>query len=286
MRIFKIIIFVLSFFYSVAVIGQKQTVAVTAFENAPGISKHHVEAIQDKVKEALYSTNRFEIVDRTSYDKLKAEKELQKSEDFIDGKTVSQTSYNGAEYIVTGNVSQVNTVYKRTESSAYYDCTISFSLQIIDVATGQILASEIIRPKKAFLGDVLSKSIGGNSTKEKAFNSALTGMQKPINKFVGQNFKVTTSIVQITDSSSSKAKTLLINTGLLNGAKKKQEFSVIEIIKMKVGGKDVVRKKEIGKLKITTVEGDEISEAKVMKGGELILEKFNGGVELQCISKN
>lgn len=269
------------------VYSQKRSVAITSFETtSSNISTKYVKAIEDKVKEAFYATNRFDIVDRTNLRKLKAEKELQKSEDFIDGKTVQQSSLEGAEQIVTGSISQVDIVKKTTETTYYYDCKISFSLQVIDITTGKVLASELIRPKQSFLGGIGSSISGGSNTPEKSFFNSLKGTQKAINKFVGKHFPVTTLIIEITEVSSNKAKSILINTGNLNGAKKNQEFVVIELINKEVGGKTIIRKKELGKIKITKVEGDEISEAKVTKGGDAILSKFNSGAKIECHSKN
>ena len=274
----------LTLLLNIFVFAQKKSVAITSFETtSSNVSLKYVKAIEDKVKEAFYATNRFDIVDRTNLRKLKAEKELQKSEDFIDGKTVQQSSLEGAEQIVTGSISQVDIVKKTTD---YYDCEISFSLQVIDIATGQVLASELIRPKQSFMGSLGSTVVGGNNTPEKAFFNSLKGTQKAINKFVGKHFPVTTLIIEITEASSNKAKSILINTGNLNGAKKNQEFTVIELINKEVGGKTLIRKKELGKIKITKVEGDEISEAKVVKGGEAIFTKFNSGAKIECHSKN
>lgn len=282
----KLFLFTAIIFCSL-VYSQKRSVAITSFETtSSNISTKYVKAIEDKVKEAFYATNRFDIVDRTNLRKLKAEKELQKSEDFIDGKTVQQSSLDGAEQIVTGSISQVDIVKKTTEKSYYYDCKISFSLQVIDITTGQVLASELIRPKQSFLGGIGSSISGGSNTPEKSFFNSLKGTQKAINKFVGKHFPVTTLIIEITEASSNKAKSILINTGNLNGAKKNQEFVVIELINKKVGGKTIIRKKELGKIKITKVEGDEISEAKVTKGGDAILSKFNSGAKIECHSKN
>lgn len=277
----------LTLLLNIFVFAQKKSVAITSFETtSSSVPLKYVKAIEDKVKEAFYATNRFDIVDRTNLRKLKAEKELQKSEDFIDGKTVQQSSLEGAEQIVTGSISQVDIVKKTTEKSIYYDCKISFSLQVIDIATGQVLASELIRPKQSFMGGLGSTLVGGNNTPEKAFFNSLKGTQKAINKFVGKHFPVTTLIIEITEASSNKAKSILINTGTLNGAKKNQEFTVIELINKEVGGKTLIRKKELGKIKITKVEGDEISEAKVVKGGEAIFTKFNSGAKIECHSKN
>lgn len=279
--------FVFALLCNTLVFSQKKSVAITSFETtSTNIGSKYIKAIEDKVKEAFYSTNRFDIVDRTNLRKLKEEKELQKSEDFIDGKTVQQSSLEGAEQIVTGNISQIDIIKKTTDKSFYYDCKISFSLQVIDIATGQVLASELIRPKQSFMGSLGSAVTGGANTPSKAFFNALKGTQKAINKFVAKHFPVTTLIIEITEASSSKAKSILINTGNLDGAKKNQEFVVIELMEKEVGGKKLIRKKEIGKIKISKVEGDEISEAKVTKGGDEILTKFNSGAKIECHSKN
>ena len=267
--------------------SQKKSVAITSFETtASNISDKYVKAIEDKVKEAFYATNRFDIVDRTNLGKIKNEKELQKSEDFIDGKTVQQSSLEGAEQIVTGSISQVDITKTTSNNSTTYNCRISFSLQVIDITTGQVLARELIRPKQSFAGSLGSSLVGGNNTPDKAFFNSLNGTQKAIDKFVGKHFPVTTLIIEISEASSNKAKTILINTGNLNGTKKNQKFTVIELTNKEVGGKTLTRKKEIGEIKITKVEGQEISEAKVVKGGEEILAKFNSGAKIECHSKN
>ncbi|PHR72547.1 MAG: hypothetical protein COA67_04685 [Lutibacter sp.] len=272
-------------FFSTTIFAQKKSIAITSFETSASIPSEYKKAIQNKVIEAFNFTNRYNIVDRTNYEKIIAEKELQKSEDFIDGKTVEQNNFEGAEQIVTGAISQVNIVKKYTETSYYYDCSISFSLQVIDVSSGQILASEIIKPKQSFMGGVLSSSLGGSSTPDKAFHNSLKGTQKAINKFVGKHFPVITLIIEISEVSGNKAKKLLLNTGNSQGAKKNQKFKVLELVNMTVGDKQIIRKKVIGEIKITKVEGEEISEAKVTKGGDAILSKFNANAKIECLSK-
>lgn len=282
----NISILVLIFFTCICT-AQKKTVAITAFEKTnTSIADNYIKAIEDKVKEALYTTNRFEIVDRTNMSKLKEEMELQKSEEFMDGNVVEQSSLNGAEQMVAGSVSQVSITKRITEKTTYYDCSISFSLQVIDVATGQVVASELIRPKQSFFAGIGSNLTGGNATPEKAFFSSLKGTQNAIDKFVGNNFPMTTVIIEVLKTSSNKAKSLLINTGTSQGAKKNQKFVVIELIKKEVNGKTLIHRKELGSIKLTKIEGEEISEAKVLKGGEEILAKFNAGSKIECYSKS
>ncbi|WP_160131118.1 CsgG/HfaB family protein [Kordia antarctica] len=282
----KNLLFLLIFLITTIGFAQKKTVAISTFEStgSTSIESQYIKAIEDKVKAAIKNTNRFKIVDRGNYKKLLAEREFQKKEEFIDGKVTAESSFEGAEQIVTGSINHISFTRKTSKSSMHYVCTISFSLEVIDIATGKVIASELIEPKQTFLGGLVSTY--DTKTPNKAFFNSLKGTQKAIDKFVADNFPVTTQIIEITKASSSKAKMLLINTGNINGARKKQEFKVVELVKVIVNGKELIRKKEIGTIKITNVEGEEISEAKVTKGGDMILEKFNAGAQIRCYSQN
>jgi len=281
----KELLFLLFLLITTVGFAQKKTVAISTFEAIDNTTaSQYIKAIEDKVKEAIKNTNRFKIVDRGNYKKLLAEREFQKKEEFIDGKVTAESNFEGAQQIITGNINHVSFTKKISKNSMYYECKISFSLEIIDIATGKVIASELIEPKQTFLGSIVSTL--DTKTPEQAFFNSLKGTQKAIDKFVADNFPVTTQIIEISKASSSKAKSVLINTGNVNGAREKQEFKVVELVKMIVNGKEIIRKKEIGTIKISTVEGDEISEAKVVKGGDVILEKFNSGAKIECYSQN
>ena len=281
----KELLFLLFLLITTVGFAQKKTVAISTFEAIDNTTaSQYIKAIEDKVKEAIKNTNRFKIVDRGNYKKLLAEREFQKKEEFIDGKVTAESNFEGAQQIITGNINHVSFTKKISKNSMYYECKISFSLEIIDIATGKVIASELIEPKQTFLGSIVSTL--DTKTPEQAFFNSLKGTQKAIDKFVADNFPVTTQIIEISKASSSKAKSVLINTGNVNGAREKQEFKVVELVKMIVNGKEIIRKIEIGTIKISTVEGDEISEAKVVKGGDVILEKFNSGAKIECYSQN
>lgn len=266
--------------------AQKKTVVISTFEAVDDvqIESKFVQAIEDNVKAAFKNTNRFKIVDRGNYNKLLNEREFQKKEEFIDGKVTSESAFEGAEQIVAGNISQVSFTKRTSDSSFSYKCNISFSIEVIDIATGNVIASDLIQPKQTFVGDLVSTY--RTRTQEKAFFNSLRGIQKAIDKFVAANFPVTTEIIEITKASSRKAKMLLLNTGTINGARIRQAFKVVELVSMTRNGKQIIREKEIGTVRITTVEGDEISEAKVIKGGNIILERFKAGANIECYSQN
>ncbi len=265
--------------------AQKNTIAITAFEKgSSNLDMQYVKAIENSVKEGFQRTNRFVIVDRTNMRKVKEEKELQKGEEFMDGSTVDQTSFEGAEQIVTGSITSVSIEMKTTEKSYYYVCKIAFSLQIIEISTGKIIANEMIVPKQSF-GATLWNGTGG-ATEQEAFFIALKGMNRTIDKFVGRHFPMSTSILEITEAKNEKAKKVLINIGSDAGAKKNQIYSVYELTEMEVGGKMIERKREIGKLKILKIEGAELAMASVTKGGEEVQSLFTSGSELVCQSQN
>jgi curli biogenesis system outer membrane secretion channel CsgG len=264
--------------------SQKTTVALLPFEKVASFPAES-DAIYEKVKQAFIATNRFEIVDRKNFEKINSEKELQKTENFLNSDIVAQANAKGAEQLVTGRVIYVNYTKHTTESSFYYDCNISFSLDVLDVETGQVIYSATLKPEDSFLNSVLKSSLGGNNTQAKAFDNSLIRMQKYIDAFIENYFPIHTQILEIVEIKKEEAKEVLLNVGTQTGTQKNDKYSVIEITTYEAGGKSIKREVEIGELKVTDVQGAEISSAKVSKGGEAILEKFQSNAKLLCKSK-
>ena len=264
--------------------SQKTTVALLPFEKVASFPAES-DAIYEKVKQAFIATNRFEIVDRKNFEKINSEKELQKTENFLNSDIVAQANAKGAEQLVTGRVIYVNYTKHATESSFYYDCNISFSLDVLDVETGQVIYSATLKPEDSFLNSVLKSSLGANSTPAKSFDNSLIRMQKYIDAFIENYFPIHTQILEILETKKEEAKEVLLNVGTQTGTQKNDKYSVIEITTYEAGGKSIKREIEIGELKVTDVQGAEISSAKVSKGGEAILEKFQSNAKLLCKSK-
>ena len=133
----KIFLSAIVLLLSISVFSQKKTIAITSFKSAGDISNIKIKTISGKVIESFSKTNRFIIVDRTSFSELKAEKELQKTEDFIDGITVSQSSLQGAEYLVSGVVNQIEYIRTVSENGAVsFSAKIMLTLKVVDIETG------------------------------------------------------------------------------------------------------------------------------------------------------
>ena len=229
-------------------------------------------AIQDAVTNAFLKSKRFDLVEREKMSQLKSEKELQKSEDFIDGSVVEQTKTLGAQYVVMGNISESDVLSKTTNVYMVGNVTtltakIAFSIKIVDVATAQIIASSNF-----------SKTAKGKN----AFSDALELLNPEIESFIKENFKVTVSIAEIEEKNKKgEAYKILIAAGSSTGVNKNDEFKVFENTEMVVDGKTLTRKKNIGKIIVDTVEDENFSKCTVKEGGKDIADKFAAG-KLKC----
>ncbi|MBK7432008.1 MAG: hypothetical protein IPI62_14115, partial [Bacteroidetes bacterium] len=84
---------------------EKTGVGIMPFSFVQGAaSSQDVNSIQETVINAFVKTKRFNIVDRSKMDALKKEKDLQKSEDFIDGSVIEQGVSLGANFLISGHV--------------------------------------------------------------------------------------------------------------------------------------------------------------------------------------
>ncbi len=238
-------------------------------------SGEHKTAIQDAVADAFLKTKRFSLVEREKMDQLKSEKNLQKDEDFIDGQVIEQSKSLGAQYVVLGNVSKAKVETKdmnvnlpvlgRPTSNL---AEIAFSIRIVDVATGEVMAS-----------NSFNKTAKGKNS----FEEALENIKPEIETFIKNNFKVTASIASIEDKNSNgEATKVLISGGSAAGVLEKNSFKVYELSELTVDGKKLTRKKTIGKVIVSKVEDENFSVCSVLEGGAEIAKKMEGGAKIKC----
>ena len=124
-----------------------------------------------------------------------------------------------------------------------------------------------------------TKGLLGAKTETEAINSALKNLKKNISKFVIQYFPYTTEIVEVTKVKGKAAAMVLILTSTESGLSKGSILMVTEVTKKTIASKIYTRKKEIGRLKVKTFEGD-FAACSVKKGGELIALKIREAAKL------
>jgi len=233
----------------------------------------NIIAIQDAVSDAFLNAKRFTLVEREKMALIKGEKKTQQSEEFIDGSTVEQSKSMGASYIVTGNVTEAS--FDEQNNSVGYGLSIpsrkakiSFNLKVIDVSTGEIMASE------KFSAEARGKN---------GYDDALNIIKPNIEKFIKDNFKITASIASIEEkNASNEAVKVLISGGTAIGLKPNTTLKVFELTSLMVDGKKIPRKKEIGQIVVEKVEDENFSICNVTVGGAVIATKSESGANLKC----
>jgi hypothetical protein len=276
----------------VATAQDKTGVGIMPFTYVQGGADYQdVNSIQETVINAFVKTKRFNIVDRSKMDALKNEKDLQKSEDFIDGTVIQQGVSLGANYLISGHVISAKAERMETAPSSTgnvtvtYKAKLSIQLKVIDVATGQVITSESIEPKG---GSALGGMMGlAPSSPQAAISKAIKGIEDKIDDFVNKNFPATFPIVEIQEKDSKgNAEKVMIAGGSAFNLKKGDRLKVVEVLIVEVGGKKLERKKEIGELKITKVEDENFSICSVSSGGIEINSKFEAKAKLLVITKD
>ena len=165
----------------------------------------------------------------------------------------------GAQFIITGQVSSMTAAYKTRDGKGYYDGSVSYTLKVINPKNGTLIGT------KTFQHSGLTGGTGGN--KEEAIANTIKSAVYSMRDFVDEYFKMEGTILEVNSEKKGKAEEVYINLGSMNGVKEAQKFTVYAI--REVAGREA--KKEIGRLTVKAVEGDDISLCKVQKGGFMFL---------------
>lgn len=191
---------------------------------------------------------RFVVVERTKLNVIDKEKELQKSEDFIDGKVVQQGVSIGADYLITGHSDFSKNI---------------LTLTLYDVSNGKVLIKEDLDLRFDYKLSTLVKQ----HVVYKYF--PLPGIR----------------LVRILQG-SSKAKEVLIAAGTKEGITRKEKLEVKELVFEDIDGQSVEREVMIGVIKVSQVENENFSICIVEEGGKEITEKMADGSKLFCKRTN
>lgn len=277
----------------VAKAQEKTGVGIMPFTYVQGAADYQdVNSIQETVINAFVKTKRFNIVDRSKMDALRKEKDLQKSEDFIDGSVIQQGVSLGANFLISGHVISAQAERMETTPDSKtgkititYKAKLSIQLKVIDVATGQVITSESIEPKG---GSALGGMFGlAPSSPQAAISKAIEGIEYKVDEFVNENFPATFPIVEIQEKDDKgNATKIMIAGGTSFNLKKGDKLKVVEVSIIEVNGKKLERKKDIGELKITKVEDENFSTCSVKSGGIDINSKFEAKAKLLVTTKD
>lgn len=138
--------------------------------------------------------------------------------------------------------------------------------------------------------DAVVKSISVNSssyseywlaTSDKALGYTIDNMKAQIINALNYAYPLYASIVESATAKKDKQKEVYIDLGAPSGVYSGLHFTVYTV--QTIAGKEA--KKEIGRLKISEVMGDEISLCKVIRGGKDVKEAIDNGATLLITSR-
>lgn len=215
-----------------------QSIAILNFNYFPAIMHNEQKSLEylSIVSGQFVKDGRFSVVERSKLDIIERERELQKSEDFIDGKVVQQGASIGADYMITG----------------YVDFgTKTLTLSAYNVANNELIGKEHFDLRV----DYKLKSL--------------------VNKdFIHQYFPIPRTKVVKVLAGNQKATSILIAAGSQSGLIPKEKLEVVELVYETIGNNALEREVTIGIVKVFQIENENFTVCKVEKGGKLISEKL------------
>lgn len=160
---------------------------------------------------------------------------------------------------------------KRDRVPQFY-AQIGLTLNVKDAVTGTVINSQVFEVNKPGWSWVNS-----NDT---AIKKALESLRKKIGKYYDTAYPYTAHILERGVEKKDKQKELYIDLGAIHGLQEGTHFDVYII--GSIGGKET--RKQIGRLKVKSIEGDEVSLCKVSSGGKDIKAAIDAGQNLLIIS--
>ena len=149
---------------------------------------------------------------------------------------------------------------------------ISLTINLKDPATGTIINSQVF--------DVNRTGWSWYNSADTAIKEALEGLRKKVEKYYNTAYPYTANILERGTEKKDKQKELYIDLGASHGMRTGTHFTVY--ILGSIGGKET--RKQIGRLKVTSIEGDEVSLCKVSSGGKDIKAALDAQQKLLIIS--
>ena len=161
----------------------------------------------------------------------------------------------------------------KTHVSIKFKGEVDVDITLTDVVSGQIVSS------RGFSTSGFSSS--PNPSQEEAFRGGMGVLVNRISTWLNQTLPLQANIIEGNAVKKDKQKKVYIDLGISEGAVPGIHF-VVYVVKTVAGREARV---QIGKLKIESVQGDDISLCKVQSGGKDIKKAIDAGEQLLVISQ-
>lgn len=233
--------------------------AIVTGETTQDMDKY-VDAVQAAVVKGISQARRIKAIDG----QLTAEEKDQPNTWYVDG-TIASIS-------ATSKVDTWKDKDKKKHSKTVYKGLVSLTLHFKDAHTDEVLFSPSFNVTASDLSWV--ESAAG------AVSNAINSLPGRITRYLDVNLPLSANIIEGARDKKDKQKEVYIDLGTAEGGFKGLHFDVFTV--KTVAGREA--KKKIGRLKVTDVEGEDISLCKVQSGGRDIKTAIDAGEQLLIIT--
>lgn len=242
------------------------------------ISSGEAKLIQESVLNYFVSDKKFSVVDREKLEELEKEKKLQKTESFIDSKVnVTDGISKGASCLISTSILGLF----HSEVKGGWESTLHLQIKVLDVSTGEILATENLNStfinadeltlgsREAFANKKEIKEIESQELRlqtaqknqTESFLKAIERLVGNVKRFSNTHFPLS---VNILNWDEKKKDVFVLASGSKLGMYPGQLLDVMQITEVKRGEETVERSKKIAVACVVKVEDDNFSEAKII----------------------
>lgn len=188
---------------------------------------------------------------------------------------------SGCDLYIDGNIGSISTTRhlkvwtddkKKEHEDVEYKGNITGTINIKVVGTDEVVKSLNI--------NTASYTFNWVATADDALGNCVRWLTNWLTSTANNIYPLYASIVEGSSAKKDKQKEVYIDLGEPDGVYKGMHFNVYKV--GQVAGKET--KKQVGKLRVTEVQGDEISLCKVTSGGADIKEALDSGAELVITS--
>lgn len=216
------------------------------------------DAVRAAVVKGMSQAHRISVID----DQLSNEEAARPGACYVDAtvSNISTTSKTETEYIDKDK--------KKTRTRTYYKALIGLTMHIKDAKTDEIVASPTFNIKEIDMSWI--------ETQDGAMLKALERLSYYVTRYCNSWLPLKANVLEGAREKKDKQKEVYIDLGEREGAYKGLHMGVYTV--KIVAGKEA--KKQIGKLKIEEVQGDDISLCKVQSGSKEIKAALDAGETL------
>lgn len=256
----------------------KPVVYMDYFYRPTNVDANYAQVLRNFILQAITETQRVRLIDVDTNATLAAEKSRRESGELSAGDDANRLkvmTQEGANYLIQGSIDNLAiTEVTPEKGSKYYRAILTLTLKVVDPNNGNTIGSESFN-----VGQGITEDNTG-STAQEAIITVCKTAKKKIDRFVDTYFAVVGKILEVGEIKKDEVKTLYISLGSSVGVVKGDEFEVKK--NRQIAGKPSAT--VIGKIKVEAVEGDEISLAKVTKGGKEIKAAIDADDNLTIVS--